>query len=72
MFKQIKLVIGVALTATLVACATTNVETVLKNERGETKYCYLPSDRGPAGVVAVGEYTRCVNEAGTAGFRKIN
>jgi len=63
--------ITLALPVLLSACAT-NTETVLKNERGETRYCYLTNDRTLSSIGAVNEYSRCVNEAGTAGFRKVN
>lgn len=49
----------------LAACAT-NVETILRNEDGQIRYCYLTHDSTLANV----EYNRCLNEAGAAGYKK--
>lgn len=54
----------------LVGCVT-NTEAILKNERGETRYCYLSNDHTLVSVGAVSEYTRCLNDAGALGFKKI-
>jgi len=54
----------------MVACAT-NVETVLRNDAGQVRYCYLSHDSTLARVSAVGEYNKCLNEAGTAGYKKV-
>lgn len=54
----------------LVACAT-NVETVLRNDAGQVRYCYLSHDSTLARVSAMGEYNKCLNEAGTAGYKKV-
>ena len=51
------------------ACA--NTETVMRNEKGETRYCYLRDDSTIKSIGAVTEYSKCVNDAGTAGFRKV-
>ena len=59
-----------ALVLSLVACAT-NVETVLRNDAGQVRYCYLSHDSTLARVSAMGEYNKCLNEAGTAGFKKV-
>lgn len=53
------------------ACAT-NVETAMKNDAGQTRYCYLSHDSTLARVTATGEYNKCLNEAGTAGFKRVN
>jgi hypothetical protein len=58
------------LVLSLVACAT-NVETVLRNDAGQVRYCYLSHDSTLARVSAMGEYNKCLNEAGTAGFKKV-
>jgi hypothetical protein len=55
---------------TLTACAT-NVETVLRNDAGQTRYCYLSHDSTLARVSATAEYTRCLNEAGSSGYKKV-
>ncbi len=60
--------IGVAYLMT--ACAT-NVETALKNDAGQIRYCYLSHDSTLARVTATAEYNKCLNEAGTAGYKKI-
>jgi len=54
----------------LVACAT-NIETVLRNDAGQVRYCYLSHDSTLARVSAMGEYNKCLNEAGTAGYKKV-
>jgi hypothetical protein len=59
-----------ALVLSLVACAT-NVETVLRNDAGQVRYCYLSHDSSLARISAMGEYNKCLNEAGTAGFKKV-
>jgi hypothetical protein len=54
----------------LISC-TTHTETLLKNEKGDTRYCYLTNDHTLVSVGAVSEYNRCMNEAGAAGYKKI-
>ena len=56
----------------ITACATTTTETTLKNDKGETRYCYLANDHTLVSMGAMSEYNRCLNDAGTAGFKKIN
>jgi hypothetical protein len=67
MKKNITL-IGVAYLLT--ACAT-NIETALKNDAGQLRYCYLSHDSTLARVTATAEYNKCLNEAGTAGYKKV-
>ena len=67
---MLKIIFVIVVTSTLVACAT-NVETVLRNDAGQTRYCYLSHDSTLARVTATAEYNRCLNEAGTAGFKKV-
>ena len=67
--KIITLIVTFALFV-LTACAT-HTESVLQNEKGDTKYCYLTNDHTLVSVGAVSEYTRCMNEAGAAGYKKI-
>jgi hypothetical protein len=55
----------------IIGCATAVTETVLKNDKGEMRYCYLSTDQTLAKIVAVGEYNKCLNDAGQAGFRKV-
>jgi uncharacterized protein YcfL len=54
----------------LISC-TTHTETLLKNEKGDTRYCYLTNDHTLVSVGAVSEYNRCMNEAGAAGYKKV-
>ena len=51
-------------------CAT-NVETVLRNDSGNIRYCYLSHDSTLARVTATAEYNKCLNEAGAAGYKKV-
>ena len=67
---KIQSLLAVGFFSVLTACAT-HTESVLKNEKGETKYCYLTNDHTLTSMGAVSEYTRCMNEAGAAGFRKV-
>jgi len=55
----------------MLAACTTHTETLLKNEKGESRYCYLTNDHTLVSVGAVSEYTRCMNEAGALGYKKI-
>ncbi len=55
----------------LCGCAT-NEQTILKNSAGETRYCYLVHDSTLAKITAVGEYNKCLNDAGTAGFKRVD
>jgi hypothetical protein len=65
--REMKL--AIALCALLVGCA--NQETMLRNAAGETRYCYLVHDSTLAKIPAVGEYNKCLNNAGTDGFKRI-
>lgn len=49
---------------------TTHTETMLRNDKGETRYCYLTNDHTLISMGAMSEYNKCLNDAGTAGFRK--
>lgn len=65
-----KLTSAIGVVAVLTGCAT-NIETVLRNDAGQTRYCYLSHDSSLARVTATAEYNRCLNEAGTAGYKKV-
>jgi hypothetical protein len=54
----------------MVGCAT-NIETTLRNDAGQIRYCYLSHDSTLARVTATAEYNKCLNEAGAAGYKKI-
>lgn len=56
----------------VVACGTTVTETTLRNDKGETRYCYLSNDHTLVSVGAMSEYNRCLNAAGTAGFQRVS
>ena len=60
----------IGLLAILISGCATNETTVLKNSSGETRYCYLVHDSTLARIPAVGEYNKCLNEAGALGFKK--
>jgi hypothetical protein len=68
--EMFKVVFVFGVLSTLAACAT-NVETVLRNDAGQTRYCYLSHDSTLARVTATAEYNKCLNEAGTAGYKKV-
>lgn len=70
MNEMLKVFSVLAVTSVLMACAT-NVETVLRNDAGQTRYCYLSHDSTLARVTATAEYNKCLNEAGAAGFKKV-
>jgi len=53
----------------LAGCA--NQETILRNAAGEERYCYLVHDSTLARIAAVGEYNKCLNDAGAAGFKRV-
>ncbi len=67
---MLKIVSLFVVVLSLMACAT-NVETVLRNDAGQVRYCYLSHDSTLARVSAMGEYNKCLNEAGTAGYKKV-
>lgn len=46
-------------------------EALLVNDRGEKRYCYADHNASLTSVGAVTEFNRCLNDAGTAGFRRI-
>ena len=56
----------------LVGCVTSVTEATLKNDKGDTRYCYLSNDHTLVSMGAMSEYNRCLNDAGTAGFRKVS
>ena len=52
----------------LSGCA--NQETILRNATGETRYCYLVHNGSLSSIAATDQYTKCLNDAGTAGFKR--
>lgn len=67
---MLKVFVLFSVSVVLVACAT-NVETVLRNDSGQTRYCYLSHDSTLARVTATAEYNKCLNDAGAAGYKKV-
>jgi len=70
MIKILKVLPCAAVVLVLTACAT-NIETTLRNDAGQTRYCYLSHDSTLARVTATAEYNKCLNEAGTQGYKKV-
>ncbi len=61
-------VIAVLFGATLSGCA--NKEVALINDKGERRYCYEVHDRSLSSMGAAEQFNKCLNDAGTAGFRR--
>lgn len=53
----------------LYGCASQ--ETLLRNSAGEERYCYLVHNSSMISAGAYTEYNRCLNDAGTAGYRRV-
>lgn len=68
MLRYAYLFVGIGL---LAGCVT-NQTTMLKNNAGDIRYCYLVTDQSLAKMNALGEYNKCLNEAGTAGYKIID
>lgn len=64
--------ITVGILALAVAGCVTNETTTLRNTSGDTRYCYLHTDNSLAKITAMGEYNKCLNDAGTAGYKKVD
>jgi hypothetical protein len=64
-----KVFVILALTAMMLAGCVHN-EVVLVNDRGEKRYCYEDHNASITSIGAVAEFNKCLNEAGTAGFRR--
>jgi len=62
---------AISLLALVALAGCANQETVLRNAAGEERYCYLVHDSTLAKIAAVGEYNKCLNDAGAAGFRRV-
>ena len=68
-----KLLLPLLVTTVLLAgCVTTVTEAKLKNDKGDIRYCYLSNDHTLVSIGAVSEYNKCLNDAGAAGFRKVD
>ena len=60
------------LVAVSISACVTNTESTFVNDKGEKRYCYLANTHTITSMGAVSEYTRCMNEAGALGFKKLN
>jgi|GEM_PF-6681107 len=56
----------------LTGCGTTHTQSTLKNDKGELRYCYLANDHTLVSMGAMSEYNKCLNDAGAAGFKRID
>ena len=43
----------------------------MKNDKGEVRYCYLANDHTLISMGAMTEYNKCLNDAGAAGFKRV-
>lgn len=60
----------IAIAALLVLSGCASREVILTNDKGEHRYCYLEHRGSYDSIPASDQFNRCLNEAGTAGFRK--
>jgi hypothetical protein len=67
-----KTILTLAICLGITACVTSVTEATLKNDKGDTRYCYLSNDHTLVSIGAMSEYNKCLNEAGTAGFKKVS
>jgi uncharacterized protein YceK len=56
----------------LAGCGTTTTQTTMKNSSGEVRYCYLANDHTLVSIGAMTEYNKCLNDAGAAGFKRVD
>jgi hypothetical protein len=56
-----------ALLAVTAGCAAQSA--TLTNDKGEHRYCYKSTTGALSNIGAMQEYNKCLNEAGTAGFK---
>lgn len=64
------ILIAAALAGLLAGCV--HNEAVLVNDRGEKRFCYEDHNTSLTSLGAVAEFNKCLNDAGTAGFRRTN
>ena len=69
--KLLKTASFIAIVLLMAACGTTVTQTSLKNSAGELRYCYLANDHTLVSVGAMSEYNKCLNDAGAAGFKRV-
>lgn len=56
-----------ALLAVTAGCAAQSA--TLTNDKGEHRYCYKSLTGAMSNILAMQEYNKCLNEAGSAGFK---
>lgn len=59
-----------ALISFLVLTGCVHNEAVLINDKGEKRYCYEDHNASLTSIGAVAEFNKCLNDAGTAGYRR--
>ena len=57
----------VLLAVILSGCAAQNASLV--NDKGEHRYCYKSATGAMSNIAAEREYNKCLNDAGSAGFK---
>ena len=66
--RMTKICIAALLATALAGCA--NKEVLLINDKGEHRYCYEVHQGGIERFTAGEQFNKCLNDAGTAGFRR--
>ena len=56
--------------ATTAGCAAQSA--TLVNDKGEKRYCYKSATGAMSNIGATREFNKCLNEAGAAGFKKVD
>jgi len=59
--------ITLLLALVLASCASQSA--TLVNDKGEHRYCYKSATGAMSNIAAEREYNRCLNDAGSAGFK---
>jgi hypothetical protein len=60
------------LLALVAGCATLPDSATLVNDKGEKRYCYKVQGGMISNSGAVREFNKCLNEAGSAGFKRVD
>lgn len=63
--------LAVILLSTLLSGCSSQSATLV-NDQGEKRYCYKPASGVFSNIGATQEFTRCINTAGSAGFRLLD
>ena len=67
--REVALIVVVS--GTLSGCSV-NKEVTLRNDAGETKYCYLNTNQSLARLPAEQEFNKCLNDLGAQGYRQVS